>query len=78
MPDFELTPRATADRAWIVEQIGRRYRGIQKTGEAAFEVTLAKPDKKLVWVFGQSAEAAMAKARKRVESMTDVTNGEQP
>jgi hypothetical protein len=67
---FHLSPQGQADRTWLVEKFGDRFRGPWLTTEDDWEVELVRVDGRASWAFGDTPEKALAKARSTVESAT--------
>jgi hypothetical protein len=62
-----LTAQGQADRAWLEQKLGDRFRGPWFSDGGDWGVELVKLNGLKSWAFGRTPEAALARARKTVE-----------
>jgi hypothetical protein len=66
-----LSPQGQADRAWLQEKLGDRFRGpYLREGHGEWEIELVKLTGLKSWAFGRTPEDALARARDAVEGAT--------
>jgi hypothetical protein len=65
-----LSPQAEADRKWLAEKLGDRFRGPWFSDGGDWGVELVKLNGLKSWAFGRTPEAALARARATVENAT--------
>jgi hypothetical protein len=74
VPAPEITPRAATDIVWLEHALGRRYFGWQEEEDTRFGrfcVTLRRADGRFKFVFGNTVEEAVGKARAHVKAASE-------
>lgn len=69
-PEIQLSPQAEADRAWLRDRLGDRFRELGRDEDGEYCVELVRVDGRRVWCYGRTSDIALARARAKVEGAT--------
>jgi hypothetical protein len=70
-PEIQLSPQGEADRAWLRDRLGDRFRELGRDEDGDYCIELVRVDGRRAWCYGRAPDTALARARAKVESAAE-------